>query len=107
MHSKVNKSVYGYYFIAPFFVGFLVFGLAPILYTFYLSLTKWEGFSDPTYVGWANYSHVLHDSFFYESVLNTLIIWIFSIIPQLTLALVLAIILNEKFIRGKHFFRAV
>jgi ABC-type sugar transport systems, permease components len=107
MNYKVNKSYYGYFFIAPFFIGFAVFGLAPILYTFYLSLTKWDGFSDPVYVGWANYARVLQDSFFYQSIGNTLIIWVISIIPQLTLALVLAIILNEKFIRGKHFFRAV
>lgn len=107
MNYKVNKSHYGYIFIAPFFIGFGIFGAAPILYTFYLSLTKWDGFTDPVYVGWANYARVLQDSFFYQSIGNTLIIWIISIVPQLLLALTLALILNEKFIRGKHFFRAV
>lgn len=107
MGSKVNKSHYGYFFIAPFFIGFAVFGLAPILYTLYLSFMKWDGFNDPVYVGVANYTRLLHDSFFYQTIWNTLIIWVFSNVPQLVVALLLALILNEKFIRGKHFFRAV
>lgn len=107
MKSKVNKSAFGYLFISPFFIGYTLVGLIPILYTFYLSLTKWDGFTDPIYVGAANYERLLNDSFFWQTIGNTLIIWIFSIVPQLILALLLALILHEKFIRGKHFFRAV
>ncbi|MDD9267369.1 carbohydrate ABC transporter permease [Paenibacillus sp. GCM10023248] len=107
MSSKINKSNYGYLFVAPFFIGFGIFGLIPILYTFYLSFTKWDGFTDPIYIGVANYTRLLHDTYFYQTIGNTLIIWLMSIIPQLTIALILAIVLNEKFIRGKHFYRAV
>ncbi|WP_127592451.1 carbohydrate ABC transporter permease [Paenibacillus lautus] len=107
MKTKINKSNYGYLFISPFFIGFFIFGLVPILYTLYLSFTKWDGFDDPVFFGIANYERILQDSFFYQSIGNTLIIWLMSIIPQLTIALILAMILNEKFIRGKHFFRAV
>lgn len=107
MNSKINKSNYGYLFVAPFFIGFGIFGLIPILYTFYLSFTKWDGFTDPIFIGVANYTRLLHDTYFYQTIGNTLIIWLMSIVPQLTIALILAIILNEKFIRGKHFYRAV
>ncbi|MCT1398715.1 ABC transporter [Paenibacillus sp. LC231] len=107
MKTKINKSNYGYLFISPFFIGFIIFGLVPILYTLYLSFTKWDGFDDPVFLGIANYERILQDSFFYQAIGNTLIIWLMSIIPQLTIALILAMILNEKFIRGKHFFRAV
>ncbi|TJY43568.1 sugar ABC transporter permease [Cohnella pontilimi] len=107
MKSKVNKSAYGYLFISPFFIAYALFGLVPILYTLYLSLTKWDGFSDPVYVGLANYERLVHDSFFWQTISNTLIIWIMSIVPQLILALLLALILHEKFVKGKHFFRAV
>ncbi|AYB43574.1 carbohydrate ABC transporter permease [Paenibacillus lautus] len=107
MKTKINKSNYGYLFISPFFIGFFIFGLVPILYTLYLSFTKWDGFDDPVFLGIANYERILQDSFFYQAIGNTLIIWLMSIIPQLTIALILAMILNEKFIRGKHFFRAV
>lgn len=61
----------------------------------------------PVYVGVSNYERLITDTLFFKTIGNTLIIWIISIIPQLTIALSLAILLNEKFIRGRHFFRAV
>lgn len=106
-NNSIDRSRYGLYFVSPFFIIFLIFSLAPILYSLYLSFTSWDGFSDPVFVGLANYQRLLSDSFFFKSILNTLIIWVFSIIPQLTLALTLAIILNEKFLRGKNLFTAV
>ena len=78
----------------------------PILYSLYLSFTNSNGFSE-SFVGLANYAHLLHDQLFYQALGNTVTIWLISIIPQVTLALVLALILNEKFIKGRHFFRAV
>lgn len=105
--SSINKSKYGFYFVLPYFIAFLIFGLVPIIFSLYLSFTKWDGFSDPVFVGLDNYSRLLQDTFFFKAIGNTLIIWILSIVPQLILALALAMILNEKFIKGKHFFRAV
>ncbi|MCM3443501.1 carbohydrate ABC transporter permease [Metabacillus halosaccharovorans] len=105
--SKIDKNPYGYYFIAPFFISFIIFGLGPILYSFYLSFTSWEGFNEPTFIGLANYERLIHDTLFFKSILNTLVIWIFSIIPQLTIALTLALVLHEKFIRGRHLFHAI
>ncbi|TCP29451.1 carbohydrate ABC transporter membrane protein 1 (CUT1 family) [Scopulibacillus darangshiensis] len=107
MKTALDRSRFGFYFVTPFFIIFLIFGLAPILYSLYLSFTSWDGFTDPVFVGFANYKRLLGDTLFFKSILNTMIIWIFSIVPQLILALVLAIILNEKFLRGKNFFRAV
>ncbi|WP_077328957.1 carbohydrate ABC transporter permease [Virgibacillus siamensis] len=105
--SKINKNPHGYYFIAPFFITFIIFGLGPILYSFYLSFTNWEGFNEPTFIGLANYERLIHDTLFYKSIWNTFVIWIFSIIPQLTIALTLALVLHEKFIRGRHLFHAI
>jgi len=105
--SPAVRPAYGYVFVAPFFIIFAVFQLYPILYSFYLSFTNWDGFSSPTYIGLDNYRRLLEDPFFVKSLKNTFLIWIISIVPQLPLALLLAFILNERFVRGKHFFRAV
>ncbi|WP_347836198.1 sugar ABC transporter permease [Gracilibacillus sp. JCM 18860] len=110
MFSKtLRKDTYGYLFIAPpFFIIFLVFGLYPIMYSFYLSFTDWDGFTNPTIVGVENYLRLFGDFFFYKSLFNTLVIWIVSVIPpQLTVSLVLAVVLHEKFVKGKSIFRAV
>lgn len=105
--SPAVRSFYGYLFIAPFFIVFAIFQLYPILYSLYLSFTDWDGFSAPAYVGLENYQRLVDDPFFFRSIRNTLLIWLISIVPQLPLALTLAFILNERFVRGKHFFRAV
>lgn len=105
--SSLTKSHMGFYFVLPFFISYFIFGMVPILYTFLLSLQRWDGLSDPVFVGLDNYERLLNDPMFFKSIVNTLIIWIFSIVPQVTLALALAMILNERDIKGRHFFRAV
>ena len=107
MNTRINKSYYGYMFISPFFISFFVFGLTPIIYSFYLSFMKWNGFEDPVFMGLLNYERLITDELFFKTIGNTLIIWIISIIPQLTIALTLAITLNERYLKGRHFFRAV
>ncbi|WP_037570254.1 carbohydrate ABC transporter permease [Phaeacidiphilus oryzae] len=97
----------GYYFVLPFFVGFLVWYLYPILQSLYLSASQWNGVGSPRFVGLGNYTRLLHDPFFYGAIRNTFVIWLISIVPQLFLSLGLALVLNEKFVRGKQFFRAV
>lgn len=104
---RISPGAYGYLFIAPFFIVFVIFQLYPILYSLYLSFTDWEGYGPPGFTGLANYRHLIHDDLFAKSLSNTLIIWLMSIVPELILALVLALVLNERKIRGKHFFRAV
>ncbi|WP_375535919.1 carbohydrate ABC transporter permease [Alteribacillus sp. HJP-4] len=105
--NRVNKGNYGYFFVAPFFIVFLLFGLYPILYSFYLSLTNWDGLNNPEFIGLANYSRAFVDPLFLKSLFNTFFIWSVSVIPQLTISLILAVILNNRFLKGKDFFRAV
>ncbi|MFP7332133.1 sugar ABC transporter permease [Shouchella clausii] len=105
--NRINKGNCGYFFIAPFFIVFLLFGLYPILYSFYLSLTNWDGLNDPEFIGLANYTRAIIDPLFLQSLFNTFFIWIVSVVPQLNVSLVLAVILTNKFLKGKDFFRAV
>ncbi|TYQ16451.1 UNVERIFIED_CONTAM: multiple sugar transport system permease protein [Acetivibrio alkalicellulosi] len=103
---------YGYIFILPFFIVMAVFMVYPILNTFYLSLTSWDGgVSSPDFIGFKNYGRVLEDirtgGIFLKSIGNTWIMWILNVIPQFFLALALAVLLTSKSFKGKEFFRAV
>ncbi len=55
-NSRLNKrrNCWGYVFIAPFLVVFVLFGLYPIIYTFELSFQKWNGFSPVQNAGFQN-----------------------------------------------------
>ncbi len=106
--NKIDKGRYGIYFIIPYFITFLLFGLYPIIYTFIISLQKWDGMSlDATFVGFNNYINLVHDPVFYQSIENTFIMWICAFIPQMVFALLLAVVFNNsKKLKGKEFFRA-
>src|SRR5881392_4078900 len=88
---RFDLKVSPYAYVAPFFLIFIAFGLFPLGYTAWVSLTD-RNLLDPvtTFVGLQNYTNLLHDSYFWNAVENTLAIWLISTIPQLLLALGLA-----------------
>ena len=102
---RLDRKASPYLYVAPFFVLFAVFGLFPLAYTGWVSLTDRNLLSPTThFVGLDNYSHLLHDSYFWNSVENTLGIFLIATVPQLVLALLLAHVLNTK-LRARTLFR--
>jgi cellobiose transport system permease protein len=96
-----------YAFIAPFFIVVGVFGLFPLVYTAYVSVTGWRADqpdSEGAFVGLDNYRALLHDEFFWNALKNTLGIGVLATAPQLVLALGIAHLLNYR-IKGRTLFR--
>ena len=95
---SISYSRYGYYFIAPFFITFLIFQLYPIFFTFRTSLTDavgWEKVLKNNIIGFDNFAQLFDPgslvySKFWGSLGNTVIIWFFNFVPQLGMALILA-----------------
>ncbi|MFA6776218.1 MAG: sugar ABC transporter permease [Sphaerochaetaceae bacterium] len=108
-NSRLNKrrNCWGYVFIAPFLVVFVLFGLYPIIYTFELSFQKWNGFSPVQNAGFQNWLRLTDDSTFPLTLKNTVKIWLYDFIPQLGIALVLSMIFTFRKIKGMSVFRAV
>jgi len=103
--SRWDVKVSPYLYISPFFVLFAVVGLFPLLYTAVVSVHDWgllTGQGD--FVGLANFSDVLHQSFFWKSLRNTLSIFLLSSVPQIIAALVIAALLDAN-LRAKTFWR--
>ncbi|MFK3939597.1 carbohydrate ABC transporter permease [Alkalihalobacillus sp. NPDC078783] len=100
-----KDHISAYLYISPFFLLFAVFGVFPILFTAYISFHKWDILGTKEFVGLTNYQWLLTDPLFWKALGNTMSIWVMSTIPQLTLALVLAFVLNQALLKGRHFFR--
>ena len=85
-HKSISYSKYGYLFIAPFFITFLIFGLYPILFTFKTSVTDAVGREkvlNNSYIGFENFRQLFDSSSlvyskFWGALGNTIIIWFFS-----------------------------
>ncbi len=107
MNSK-KRNKYAYFYITPFFIVFLIFSLFPILYSFVLSFCDMDVLSGRfTFVGMRNYQRLFESGYFFKSIGNTLLIWIMSIIPQLSIAFILALILSNKWFRGRFLLRNI
>lgn len=105
IHLGVRERLAPYAYIAPFFLLFFIFGLFPLLFTFYVALFDWDPIGEHHFVGLANFSELVHDPRFWGAMRNTFSIWALSTIPQLLLALVLAHVLNHVRLRAATLFR--
>ncbi|MBT2755645.1 sugar ABC transporter permease [Mesobacillus foraminis] len=103
--QSTKDNISGYLYISPFFILFSIFGVFPIIYTAYISFFKWPILGAKEFIGIQNYQMLFTDPTFWKALGNTFSIWVISTIPQLFLALILAVILNQAFLKGKQFFR--
>lgn len=96
--TKKRKKNYltDYLYILPAaaFVG--IFFVSSILYTFYLSFFEWDGFSEKIFVGLNNYKNLFCDANFLISVRNTIIWVVCSLVTQVVLPLLFAILITRS-----------
>ena len=95
-----------YLYIAPFFTIFIAFGLYPLLYALRLSFTSWHGAGEPEFIGLENYTFLLTNDYFWNSIRNSATLWLL-IVPLQTLTAILAASLLSRQILFRSFFRVV
>jgi multiple sugar transport system permease protein len=87
---------WGLLFISPWLFGFLALGVFPILYTFYLSLTRYSGLRDPIFIGVANYERMAADPHFWKATYNTIYYTLLAVPIGVVVAMALALVMNQK-----------
>ena len=102
---RMWKHRHFYLFISPFFVLFAIFGLYPLLFSFYLSFTRWDGLTERTWAGLGNFATLLHDEILITSLWNTLAIGLLYIPPMFIGAFVFALVLNAAWLKFRWVFR--
>lgn len=101
----IRDNLVGYAFIIPNLIGYAMFIFIPVCFSFVLSVMKWDGSRAPMeFVGMQNFIQIFNDSLFTKALLNTLKYAIMTVPPTLVLALLLAVLLNNK-IKGIAIFR--
>jgi multiple sugar transport system permease protein len=92
MRIANRKKYYGYFFIAPFIIGFLVFGLYPVYNTLALSFTDTTIMArGGEFIGMGNFERLFADDFFMKAVRNTWLIWVLNFLPQIGIAMLLSV----------------
>ena len=107
--KKISYGKYGYFFIAPFFITYLLFQLWPLINTFYystLSYYKRNGREFVDFAGIQNFLNVLglaagERPYALSYLKNTLIMWGFNFVPQILVSLLLAVWLTDQKVKVK------
>jgi multiple sugar transport system permease protein len=105
----------GWLFVSPAVLILIIFLVVPILMALYVSFTSWDGLSNPLaghahWVGLKNYESLLTTDAltrtnFITSVRNNMYFVLFTVPLQTILALALAVLVNNRMLKGNGFFR--
>lgn len=90
-----GRATKAYAALSPYFLLFLVFGAMPIAFTMALAFTDWRGLGSWNIIGLENFRYLLTDPLFRKALVNTLILWVMSTVPCLTLATLVALGLHS------------
>lgn len=93
-------------FLIPWIIGFLVFGFGPLVGSAVLSLTDYSLLSAPNFIGLANYTRLVQDPLFYQTMVNTIYFGVASVVLSVVFTLLIALLLNQN-VHGLWFFRMV
>ena len=94
LFNKKNLTIFA--FTSPWVVGFLSFGIYPIIISFYYSLCQYDVLREPMFIGLENYRTILYeDAYFWKTIWNTLYYTIFRVPINIFLSLLIAILLNR------------
>ncbi|MEV1143849.1 sugar ABC transporter permease [Micromonospora sp. NPDC049799] len=112
---RSNENLAGWLFVAPVIVILGLFLLLPILMALWVSLTDWNGQGSPfiggvPFVGTDNYTRLFTEDGlarrdFMTSIRNNLYYVLLVVPTQTVLALGLALVVNNRMLKGKGFFR--
>ena len=102
-----REAIQGYLFIAPWFIGFIVFTAGPLIAALGLSFTDWNGVSAIEWNGFENYIQLFtRDTRFWQSLKVTLIFTVFYLSLNLIIGFTLALVMNQP-VRGMRLFRTI
>ena len=95
---------------APALIVFVGFVIVPVFMAMYYGFFKWKGFGSPSvngeFVGLQNYAIILQDETFQKAIWHNLFIAVMSLVIQLPLAILFALLLNQKF-KGRALIRTL
>jgi multiple sugar transport system permease protein len=102
-----KEALWFYLLVLPWVIGFLVLNIGPMIYSLALSLTNWDLFTPPKFVGLGNYIRLFtRDKIFWKTVSNTLYYAFLSVPLSMFFSLFIAYFLNRP-IKGTAIYRTL
>ena len=103
--QRTREIVAAYGFLTPWLVGLIGLTLGPMLYSLYLSFTRYNLLTPPQWQGLANYQEMINDERLHKSIEVTLVYVVIAVPAILIVSLAVAMALNRG-MRFLSFYRA-
>jgi len=105
--ARRREAIAGYLFISPWLIGFLLFTVGPMLFSLYISFTRWNIVGDPKWVGLTNYQRIFTVDRDFRQALYVTFKYSLIYLPLYTIiGLAMALALHAK-LKGVGVFRTV
>lgn len=110
LSDKTRKGIEITVLSVPALIMFFVFVILPVIMAAYYGFYKWKGYGTPEkngqFIGIQNYITILQDPNFQQALLHTLMVVVMSLVIQGPLAILFALLLNQKF-KGRAIIRTL
>lgn len=103
--KTIKKNRMPYLFISPFFILFLIFQLIPVIWTFVISFSEWNGFGAPLWCGFDNFRLMAEDYMVKDALTNNIVYWFSSLIIIFIFSMLIALALKSENLRFKRFYK--
>ena len=102
---RLSSQAVPYVLLSPFVLLFLVFGVFPLGFSFFLAFQSWEptaGLASMKFVGLDNFAFAVTDEWFWKSLKNTAWLAVVAGVPQHVVAIPLAYFIHTSFKRTRN-----
>lgn len=106
MKQTTREAIYGYLFILPWVLGFVIFTVGPMIGTFAISLFDTDFLTKNEFVGFQWYRSMVGDTLVHKAFINTAIYAFVTVPAGTVLALMIAVLLNQG-IKGQSIWRTI
>ncbi|NLG48731.1 MAG: sugar ABC transporter permease [Chloroflexi bacterium] len=100
-----QEALWAYIFVLPALLGFVCLAAFPIFFGFWISLTEWDAFTKPAYIGLANYRRLfsLREPLWYGKTISNTLFFVAMMPVGIAIQLFLALLVNVKLTLSRLF----
>lgn len=107
MRRRAREAVTGWLTVVPALATQIVFIYLPLVWAFYISLHKWNMIRPMKWIGLENYIKLFNSADFWNSLRITGVYIVGTVVPSVIIGLLLAVLLNVEWIKGRGLFRTL
>lgn len=104
-YKRNRLAIAPWLFLAPAMLFFVVYVIAPIFQSIWISFFEWDGLGDAVWVGMRNYAELIEDDRFYTSLWNN-VLWLVLYMLAVPAGLFVALFLNQT-VTGMRIYKSL